>query len=139
MLYKFNELIKKVAEDQNGVGVVFYYRDGSIERRFYEDFSGDLGIDRASRHFTALLNAGKCYKVVYYYDGNTSGAPLIGETIKIHFYDWRTHKEISTRQDDRTYLVYSKDGKTGIDYNGEFTPLTSFHTSANSLAFEIIA
>ncbi len=139
MLYTFNELIKKVAEDPNGVGVVFYYRNGSILRRFYENYAGDLGIDRASRHFDELLKADKCYKAVYYHQDNTSGAPIIGESIKVHFYDWITHKEISTRQDDKIYLVYSKDGKSGIDYNGEFTPLTSFSTSANSLAFEIIA
>lgn len=139
MLYKFHELIEKVCKDENGVGVVFYYRDGSIIRRFYENFPGDLGIDRASRHFEELLKANKCYKVVYYHPNNLSGAPIIGESIRVYFYDWKTHKKINTRQDETVYFVYSKDGKTGIDYNGEFTPLTSFATATRSLAFEIIA
>lgn len=138
MLYTFNELIKKVNEEKNGVGAIFYYKDGAIIRRFYENFSGSLGIDRASEHFAALNNAGKVYKVLYYWENHF--APVtIGEEIKIHFYDWITKKEISTRQDGTTYRVYKKDGKAGIDYNGEFTPLTSFSTNNGAVAFEVIA
>ena len=138
MLYSFNGLIEKVKRDKNGVGVIFYYNDGSIIRRFYENMSDSLGIDRASKHFQMAHDAGKVYKVLYYWPGHYNPVTA-GEEIKIHFYDWITGKEYSTRQDGQTYRVYNKDGKSGIDYAGEFTPLTSFCTETGAVAFEVIA
>ena len=138
MLYTFNELMQKVNEDENGTGAVFYYKDGTVLRRFYENMSGSLGIDRASNEFQELFNADKVYKVIYYWKGKT-GLATVGERIKVHFYDPTTHKEIHTRQDGEIYKVYSKDGRAGIDYAGEFHPFSHFATGTGTVAFEIVA
>lgn len=139
MLYKFSELITKVLKDQNGTGVCFYYKDGTIERRFYEDFENDPGAERAERHSNGLFKAGKLSKVCYYYPDNLTGGVFCGEEIKIHFFD-HLHREFSTKQDGVIYPVYAQDNKIGIEYLvGQFTPLENFCTNTGSVAFEIIS
>lgn len=136
----FNEMIQKT-KTTDGIGAAFYRADHEPQFLFYENFpgSGELGIDRASRHFHTLHEAGAAYKAIYYWKGHT-GCATIGELIKIHIYDL-THegREIHTRQDGTIYKVYSKEGKAGIDYAGEFTPLDHFSTENGAVAFEIIA
>lgn len=61
------------------------------------------------------------------------------DTIKVHLYDLH-NKEIRTRNYDKTFCVYEKNGKLGIDWNTEkspytckgdaFTPLEAFAQSA---------
>lgn len=53
--------------------------------------------------------------------------------IKVHLYD-TSNKEIKTRNFDKVFKVYEKDGNLGIDWNKEtFTPLYTF---ASSVIFE---
>lgn len=131
----FNEMIEKIY-NYNGVGAVFFRNDGTRPVYFYEDFPGDgLGIDRASRDFNALHEAGKAHKAAYYWRYN-KGCATVGEKIKVHFIDWITHKVTPTRQDDQIYTVYRNEGNAGIDYAGEFTPLSSF--ADTGVVFEII-
>jgi hypothetical protein len=65
--------------------------------------------------------------------------------IKVHIYsDTDKKQEIKTRQYDKTFRVYKKNGKLGIDWNTEnhpylndgdvFVPLKSF--SSTSVTFE---
>ena len=135
----FNKMIYLVNHtDRNGVGAVFYYRDGSKVHHFYEDQqSAGLGIDRASATFKALHDAGKVSKVVYYWKRH-NGPAMIGDFVKVHFYHWIDGRETHTHQNDKIYKVYQKDGNAGIDYAGEFTPLTGFSTRNGAVAFEII-
>jgi hypothetical protein len=62
----------------------------------------------------------------------------VNDKVKVHLYDTR-NKEIKTRQFDKIFTVYEKQGRLGIDWNIEknpfsfnidtFTPLESFsHT-----------
>lgn len=132
-------MIEKV-KTENGIGAAFYRTGSDPQFLFYENFpgSGELGIDRASRHFGSLLNAGRVYKAVYYWEGQT-GLATVGESIKVHIYSHIDNKEIHTRQDGTIYKVYSRNGKAGIDYAGEFTPLDHFSTQNGAVVFEIIA
>ena len=54
-------------EDLNGVGVKVTCTDNTEIYYFYEDFGSDKGIDRASRHFQNLIDAGKVRKAEYFY------------------------------------------------------------------------
>lgn len=66
------------------------------------------------------------------------------DTIKVHLYD-TSNREIKTRNYDKVFPVYEKNGKLGIDYNTErssytymgdvFTPFEAF---AQSVIFENI-
>lgn len=60
------------------------------------------------------------------------------DTIKVHLYDLH-NKEIQTRNYGKTFCVYEKAGKLGIDWNtckdDAFTP---FETFAPSVIFENI-
>ena len=60
------------------------------------------------------------------------------DKVKVHMYDTR-NQEINTRQKDKVFTVYEKDGKLGIDWNGadskckyddtKFEPISGFsHT-----------
>lgn len=64
------------------------------------------------------------------------------DTIKVHLYD-SSNKEIKTRNYDKTFCVYEKNGKLGIDWNTEKSPctckgdiFTPFETFATSVVFE---
>lgn len=65
----------------------------------------------------------------------------VNDKIKVHIYSFG--KEIKTRNFDKVFTVYKKNGKLGIDYNTErilytckgdvFTP---FETFASTVIFE---
>lgn len=64
------------------------------------------------------------------------------DTIKVHLYD-SSNREIRTRNYDKTFFVYEKNGKLGIDWNTEKSPytcngdvFTPFETFAQSVIFE---
>ena len=64
------------------------------------------------------------------------------DTIKVHLYD-SSNREIRTRNYDKTFCVYKKNGKLGIDWNTEKSPYTCkgdvfapFETFAQSVIFE---
>lgn len=64
------------------------------------------------------------------------------DTIKVHLYD-PNNREIRTRNYDKTFCVYEKNGKLGIDWNTEKSPytckgdvFTPFETFAQSVIFE---
>jgi hypothetical protein len=66
------------------------------------------------------------------------------DTIKVHLYDL-SNREIRTRNYDKTFCVYEKNGKLGIDWNTEKSPytckgdvFTPFETFAQSVIFENI-
>nr|DAH79769.1 MAG TPA: hypothetical protein [Bacteriophage sp.] len=66
------------------------------------------------------------------------------DTIKVHLYDLH-NKEIQTRNYGKTFCVYEKAGKLGIDWNAEKSPYTCkgdvfapFETFASSVIFENI-
>lgn len=66
------------------------------------------------------------------------------DMIKVHLYD-TSNREIKTRNYDKIFLVYKKNGKLGIDYNTERSPytckgdvFTPFETFAQSVIFENI-
>lgn len=66
------------------------------------------------------------------------------DTIKVHLYDLH-NKEIQTRNYGKTFCVYEKNGKLGIDWNTEKNPYTCkgdvfapFETFASSVIFENI-
>ena len=63
-----NELNRK---DISGVGVKVTFNSSSAETGviyyFYEDFENDKGIDRATKHFSELINKGKVRKAEYIY------------------------------------------------------------------------
>lgn len=65
------------------------------------------------------------------------------DKIKVHMYSFE--KEIETRNFDRVFAVYEKNGKLGIDWNIEKIPYTcggeafiSFDTFASTVIFENI-
>ena len=65
--------------------------------------------------------------------------------IKVHLYD-TSNKEIKTRNFDKVFKVYKKNGKLGIDWNTEKSPytckgevFTPFYTFSHSVIFEDIA
>ena len=45
------------------------------------------------------------------------------DIIKVHLYD-SSNREIRTRNYDKTFCVYEKSGKLGIDWNTEKSPYT---------------
>ena len=49
------------------------------------------------------------------------------DMIKVHIYNDgnKNHKEIKTRNFDKVFRVYRKNGKLGIDWNTERSPYTS--------------
>lgn len=64
------------------------------------------------------------------------------DIIKVHLYDL-SNKEIKTRNYDKTFCVYEKNGKLGIDWNTEKLPYSCngeifapFETFAPSVIFE---
>lgn len=64
------------------------------------------------------------------------------DTIKVHLYDL-SNKEIKTRNYGKTFCVYEKNGKLGIDWNTEKLPYSCngeifapFETFAPSVIFE---
>lgn len=66
------------------------------------------------------------------------------DIIKVHLYD-TSNKEIKTRNYDKVFKVYEKNGKLGIDWNTERSPyickgdiFTPFETFAQSVLFENI-
>ena len=66
------------------------------------------------------------------------------DIIKVHLYD-SSNREIRTRNYDKTFRVYEKSGKLGIDWNTEKSPytcngdvFTPFETFAQSAIFENI-
>ena len=61
---------------------------------------------------------------------------MIGENskIKVHIFS-PVGREIVTRNYDRVFNVYKKDGQLGIDWV-EFTPLESFSVGNGSVLFE---
>lgn len=66
------------------------------------------------------------------------------DTIKVHLYDL-SNREIRNRNYDKTFCVYEKNGKLGIDWNTEKSPytckgdvFTPFETFAQSVIFENI-
>jgi hypothetical protein len=66
------------------------------------------------------------------------------DTIKVHLYD-SSNREIRTRNYDKTFCVYEKNGKLGIDWNAEKSLYTCkgdtfapFETFAPSVIFENI-
>lgn len=54
-------------KDLNGVGVKVTFTNNIIQHYFYEDFENDNGVDRASRQFQKLIDAGKVRKAEYFY------------------------------------------------------------------------
>lgn len=54
--------------------------------------------------------------------------------IKVHIYD-TAGKEINTRNREKLFEVYKKNGQLGIDWD-EFTPLTAFATENGAVVFE---
>jgi hypothetical protein len=69
--------------DLPGVGVVVTNKDNSITYYFYEDFSDDKGIDRASRHFGEMIDKGLVRRAEYIHKDHTT----------IHFWDWDSKKD----------------------------------------------
>lgn len=66
------------------------------------------------------------------------------DKIKIHFYDTR-NKEIKTRQFDKVFTIYEKNGKLGVDWNIEKSPysfnddiFTPLETFSQTVIFENI-
>lgn len=66
------------------------------------------------------------------------------DTIKVHLYGL-SNKEIKTRNYDKVFRVYEKNGKLGIDWNTEKLPYScngeifaQFETFAPSVIFENI-
>lgn len=66
------------------------------------------------------------------------------DMIKVHLYD-TSNREIKTRNYDKVFPVYEKNGKLGIDWNTGRSPytckgdvFTSFETFAPSVIFENI-
>lgn len=66
------------------------------------------------------------------------------DTIKVHLYGL-SNKEIKTRNYDKVFRVYEKNGKLGIDWNTEKLPYSCngeifapFETFAPSVIFENI-
>lgn len=64
------------------------------------------------------------------------------DMIKVHLYD-TNNREMKTRNYDKVFHVYKKNGKLGIDYNAEKSPytckgdvFTPFETFAQSVIFE---
>ena len=64
------------------------------------------------------------------------------DTIKVHLYDL-SNKEIKTKNYGKTFYVYEKNGKLGIDWNTEKLPYSCngeifapFETFAPSVIFE---
>ena len=64
-----NKLNRK---DITGVGVKVTFDFSSGETGtiyyFYEDFENDTGVDRATRHYSNLINKGKVRKAEYIYN-----------------------------------------------------------------------
>lgn len=65
------------------------------------------------------------------------------DKIKVHMYSFG--KEIETRNFDKIFTVYEKNGKLGIDWNTERSPytcngdiFTPFETFASAVIFENI-
>lgn len=63
------------------------------------------------------------------------------DKIKVHMYSFGN--EIETRNFDKVFTVYEKDGKLGIDWNTERSPytckgdiFTPFETFASTVIFE---
>lgn len=78
------DLINKLnRRDLPGVGCIAHYTDGMKIYYFYEDFENDKGLDRAKRHFSHLIKAGKVDHVDYINKDHTT----------IHFWDWNTKKD----------------------------------------------
>lgn len=64
------------------------------------------------------------------------------DTIKVHLYD-TSNREIKTRNYGKTFCVYEKNGKLGIDWNTGRSPytckgdvFTPFETFSQSVIFE---
>lgn len=57
-----------------------------------------------------------------------------GSRIKVHIFS-PVGREIVTRNFDKVFDVYKKDGRLGIDWV-EFVPLESFSTGNGSVVFE---
>lgn len=55
------------------------------------------------------------------------------DKIKVHLFN-SSNREIQTRHIDTVFTVYEKNGKLGIDWNGDI--FTSFETFANTVIFE---
>ena len=63
----------------------------------------------------------------------------VNDKIKVHIYSCGNKKEIETRNFDKVFIVYEKDGKLGIDWNIEraqyihnndvFTPFEVFSST----------
>lgn len=65
----------------------------------------------------------------------------VNDKIKVHMYSFG--EEIKTRNFDKVFTVYEKNGKLGIDYNIERSPytckgdtFTPFETFASTVMFE---
>lgn len=66
----------------------------------------------------------------------------VNDKIKVHMYD-TTSKEIKTRQYEKVFTVYEKNGRLGIDWNTEKNPysfnddtFTPFETFSHTVIFE---
>lgn len=55
------------------------------------------------------------------------------DTIKVHLYDL-SNKEIKTKNYGKTFYVYEKNGKLGIDWNTEKLPYSLKHWSTTQCA-----
>ena len=70
--------------------------------------------------------------------------------VKVHIYrypdDWKPENEIKTRNFDKVFQIYEKDGKRGIDWNTDRSPYTNRgevftpleHFSGTTVSFEEI-
>ncbi len=81
--------------DLPGVGCVVYYTNGCKDYFFYEDFaSDDMGISRAERDFTDLINKGYVRRVEYIHKNYST----------IHFWDWDTKPGTFCASDEYRYF-----------------------------------
>lgn len=66
----------------------------------------------------------------------------VNDKVKVHLFD-TSNKEIKTRNFDKVFTVYEKNGKMGIDWNTEQSPytckcdiFTPFEAFASTVIFE---
>jgi hypothetical protein len=92
-----SEMIAKLNRtDINGVGVIEHNANGRNYYHFYEDMSDSKGIERASQHFSALIDAGKVKLVEYIHRSPNC----------LYFVDWRAEKDTFCMND--FYIRYNK-------------------------------
>jgi len=116
------DLLNKLnRRDLPGVGCVVYHTDGRKTYNFYEDFSSaDMGIARAERQFTDLIEKGYVRRVEYIHKDYST----------IHFWDWNAKPGTFCAADE--YRYFNK--CMGIDY---FTDhLSRFISIINGLQYK---